>query len=84
MSSAGEVRQERGCTGSLFETLNHVRGLSLYGPPPSDNDMYAIVLGSLPYSYDSYISVMSATSSVLDTTISADSLMTTITDKYDC
>ena len=53
------------------------------GHPPSDDDMYAIALGSLPPSYDSYISAMSATSSVLGTTISANTLMTTITDEYD-
>jgi hypothetical protein len=54
------------------------------GHPPSDNDMYAIALGSLPPSHDSYISAVSAMSSVLGTTISADALMTTITDKYNC
>ena len=57
--------------------------LASRGHPPSDDDMYAIALGSLPPSYDSYISAVSATSSVLGTTISADSLMTTITDEYD-
>jgi hypothetical protein len=53
------------------------------GYPPSDDDMYAITLGSLPPSYDSYISAMSTTSSVLGTTISANALMTTITNEYD-
>src|ERR1700679_1994250 len=42
-----------------------------------------VALGLLPPSYDSYISAVSATSSVLGTTISADALMTTITDEYD-
>src|ERR1700678_2381120 len=53
------------------------------GHPPSDDARYAIALGSLPPSYDSYISAVSATSSVLGTSISADALMTTITDEYD-
>ena len=57
--------------------------LASMGHPLSDNDMYVIALGSLPPSYDSYISAVSATSSVLGTTISTDSLMTTITNKYD-
>ena len=57
--------------------------LASMGHPLSDDDMYTITLGSLPPSYNSYISAMSATSSVLGTTISADSLMTTITDEYD-
>ena len=57
--------------------------LASMGHPLSNNDMYAITLGSLPPSYDSYISAMSTTSSVLGTTISADSLMTTITNEYD-
>jgi hypothetical protein len=54
------------------------------GHPLSDNDMYAITLGLLPPSYNSYISAVSTTSSVLGTTISADAFMTTITNKYDC
>jgi hypothetical protein len=53
------------------------------GHPPSNDDMYAIALSSLPPSYDSYISAVSATSSVLGTTISTDALMTTIADEYD-
>ena len=57
--------------------------LASMGHPPSNDDMYAIALGSLPPSYDSYISAVSTTSSVLCTTISANSLMTTIMDEYD-
>ena len=52
------------------------------GQPLSDDEMYAIILGSLPPSYNSYISAVSATSSVLGTMLSADDLMLTITDKY--
>ena len=62
---------------------NMQEDLASMGHPPSDDDMYAIALGSLPPSYDSYISAVSTMSSVLGTTISADSLMTTIMDKYD-
>ena len=54
------------------------------GHPPSDDDTHVITLGSLPPSYNSYISAMSATLSILSTTISTDALMTTITNEYDC
>ena len=50
---------------------------------PSEDDFYAIVIGSLPPSYDPYISALNATSSVLGTFLSPDDLMHTITDEYD-
>jgi hypothetical protein len=53
------------------------------GHTPSDDDMYAIILGSLPPSYDSYISAISATSRIIGTFISADALMATVTDEYE-
>jgi hypothetical protein len=58
--------------------------LASMGHPLSNDDMYAITLDLLLPSYDSYIFTVSTTSSVLGTTISADALMTTITDEYDC
>ena len=75
---------EKGDVRVHFSKLQTMReDLASMGHPLSDNDMYAITLGSLPPSYDSYISAVSATSSVLGNTISADTLMTTITDEYD-
>src|SRR6202522_3225275 len=75
---------EKGDVRAHFSKLRTMReDLASMGHPPSDDDMYAIALGSLPPSYDSYISAVSATSSVLGTTITADALMTTITDEYD-
>jgi hypothetical protein len=53
------------------------------GHPPDDDDMYFIALGLLLPSYNSYISAVSAMSSILGTTISTNALMTTITNKYD-
>src|SRR5277367_6443700 len=53
------------------------------GHCPSDADFYAIILGSLPPSYDPYISAVSSTSSVIGTTLSADDLMLTITEEYE-
>ena len=76
---------EKGDVCVHFSKLRTIReDLASMGHPPSDDDMYAITLGLLPPSYDSYISAVSATSSVLGTTISANTLMTTITDEYDC
>src|ERR1700678_1094444 len=75
---------EKGDVRAHFSKLQTMReDLASMGHPPSDDDMYAIALGSLPPSYDSYISAVSTTSSVLGTTITADALMTTITDEYD-
>ena len=73
----GDVRAHFSKLRTMWEDLASM------GHPPSDDDMYAIALGSLPPSYDSSISAVSTTSSVLGTTISADSLMTTIMDEYD-
>ena len=53
------------------------------GQPLNENDFYAIILGSLPASYDPYISAVNATSSVLGKTISADDLMLTVTEEYE-
>ena len=58
--------------------------LAAMGHSPTDDDFYVIVLGSLPSSYDPFISALNATSSVLGTFLSPDDLMQTITDKYDC
>jgi len=45
------------------------------GQPLTENDFYAIILGSLPPSFDPYISTMNTTSSVLGTTLLANDLM---------
>lgn len=57
--------------------------LAAMGQPLSDEDLYAIVLGSMPHSYDAYISAIIATSSVLGTTLTADDLMLTLTEEYE-
>ena len=49
----------------------------------TENDLYSIIMGSLPPSYDPYISTVNATSSVLGTTISANDLMLTLTEEYE-
>ena len=48
----------------------------------TENDFYAIIMGSLPSSYNPYLSVLNTTSSVLGTQLSADDLMLSITEEY--
>ena len=65
-------------------TLRTMReDLAAMGHAPTDDDFYAIIIRSLPPSYDAYISALNATSSVLGTYLSPDDLMHTITDEHD-
>ena len=57
--------------------------LAAMGQKLEDTDFYAIVMGSLPTSYDPYISAVNATSSVLGKTLSADDLILTVTEEYE-
>ena len=75
---------EKGDMVTHFATLRTMReDLAAMGQPLNENDFYAIILGSLPTSYDPYISAVNATSSVLGKTISADDLMLTVTEEYE-
>ena len=75
---------EKGDVRAHFSKLRTMReDLSAMGHPPTDSDFYAIILGSLPPSYDPYISAVNATSSVLGTTLSADDLMLTVTEEHE-
>ena len=75
---------EKGDMLSHFATLQTMReDLAAMGQLLSENDFYAIILGSLPASYDPYISAVNATSSVQGKTISADNLMLTVTEEYE-
>ena len=67
-----------------FATLRTMReDLASMGQKLEDTDFYAIVMGSLPTSYDPYISAVNATSSVLGKTLSADDLILTVTKEYE-
>jgi len=57
--------------------------LASMGHAPGDDELYAIILGSLPYSFEPFISALNATSSVLGTILSPDDLMQAFTDEYD-
>lgn len=58
--------------------------LAAMGHTPSEDEFYAIILGSLPSSYEPFISAMNVTSSILGTFLSSDNLMQALTNEYDC
>jgi len=67
-----------------FATLRTMRkDLAAMGHAPSKDDFYAIILGSLPKSFESFISALNATASILGSTITCDNLMKAVTDDYD-
>ena len=75
---------EKGDVRAHLSKLHTMReDLALMGHPPNDEEMYTIVLGSLPPSQEIYISAVIATSSVLGKTLTADALMLTITEEYE-
>jgi hypothetical protein len=76
---------EKGDMIGHFATLRTMReDLAAMGQPLSEDDFYVIILGSLPASYNPYISAVNATSSVLGKTVSADDLMLIVTEEYEC
>ena len=79
-----EQCSEKGDVRAHFTKLRTMReDLAAMGQPPSEDEFYAIVMGSLPPSYDPYLSAVNTTSSVIGTTLSADDLMNTVTDEYE-
>ena len=71
--------------GDIVEHLNTLRtmreDLASMGESLTDADFYSIIMGSLPASYDQYLSALNATSSVLGKQLSADDLMLTLTEE---
>jgi hypothetical protein len=75
---------EKGDVRAHFAKLRTMReDLAAMGHTPGDDEFYAIILGSLPYSFEPFISALNATSSVLGTVLSPDELMQAFTDEYD-
>jgi transposase InsO family protein len=67
-----------------FETMRTLReDLASLGEAITDNDFATMLLGSLPKGYDTYLSAITATMSVMGKTLDPDALMMTITDEYD-
>lgn len=81
--------QELRCAdkGDITEHLATIRtmreNLASMGETLTDEDFYSIIMGSLPPSYDSYLSALNATSSVLGKQLTADDLMLTITEEFE-
>ena len=82
--------QETRCAekGDIIEHLTNLRimreNLASMGESLSDTDFYAIIMGSLPSSYNHYLSALNATSSVLGSQLSSDDLMLIITEEHEC
>jgi hypothetical protein len=57
--------------------------LASMGGSITDEDFTTIVLGSIPQSYDTYIAAITATSSLLNQTLSSTNLIDTIRDECD-
>ena len=57
--------------------------LASLGTILSEQDFSAIILGSLPKSYDQFLSAVMATASVLKQDLDPEDLMQTIIDEYD-
>jgi len=75
---------EKGDVRAHFSKLRTMQeDLAAMGHTPGDDEFYTIILGSLPYSFEPFISALNATSSVLGTVLSPDELMQAFTDEYD-
>ena len=75
---------EKGDVRAHFTSLRTMReDLAAMGHAPADDDFYAIIISSLPASYDPYISALNATSSVMGKYMSSDDLLLSVTEEYD-
>ena len=76
---------EKGDMQAHFSKLRLMReDLAAMGHPPGEDEFYAIILGSLPYSFEPFISALNTISSVMGTILAPDELMQAFTDEYDC
>lgn len=67
-----------------FAKLRTMReDLAAMGQSPSEDDFFAIIMGSMPASYEPYLSAISATSRVTGTVLSPDELMEALSDEYE-
>ena len=74
---------DKGDINEHFATMCTMReDLASMGELLTENDFYTIMMGSLPPSYDPYLSALNATSSVLGTHLSSDDLMLSIIKEY--
>ena len=76
--------KDNGNIHTHFDTMRTMReDLAALGDDLNDEDFSAMLLGSLPRSYDSYLSAVTAALSVLGTKLTPDALMLSIIDEFD-
>ena len=72
------------CVLTHFDNIRTMQEeLTSLGTALSEPDFSAIILGSLPKSYDQFISAVIVTASVLKKDLDPEDLMQTVIDKYD-
>ena len=75
---------ENGNICAHFDILRTMQEeLASLGTALSELDFSAVILGSLPKSYDQFLSAVTATASVLKQDLNPDDLMQTVIDEYD-
>jgi hypothetical protein len=80
-----EKCNEGGNVHAHFYTMQTMQeDLAALGYDLSKEDFTAMLLGSLSKSYNSYLSTISATLSVLDKKLSPDALTLSVIDKFNC
>ena len=76
--------KDNGNIRTHFDTMCTMHeDLAALGDDLNDEDFGAMLLGSLPRSYDSYLSAVTAALSVLGTKLTPDALMLSIIDEFD-
>ena len=76
--------EDNGNIRTHFDTMRTMReDLAALGDDFNNEDFSTMLLGSLPWSYNSYLSAVTATLSVLGTKLTPDALMLSIIDEFD-
>ena len=76
--------EDNGNIRTHFDNLRNMREeLAALSESIPDRDFTAIILGSLPKSYDTYLSAITATLSVLGKEVDPDALILSVIDEYD-
>ena len=76
---------KKGNVREHFSKLRTMReDLAAMGHTPGEDEFYAIILGSLPYSFEPFISARNATSSVVGHVLSPNKLMQALTRSLLC
>lgn len=75
---------EKGDVRTHFSKLRTMsEDLAAMGHPLSDDEYYAIILGSLPPIYEPFISALNATASMMGTILAPDNLMQAFSDEFE-